>query len=245
MIFYRRPVALNRQQHRAIKLDTATSDFRFAASTNSVLLAASEAAEAAKDYPVVFIGGPDGPFTLVALVGLRENENLFVDEGGNWASGTYLPAFVRRYPFVLAEAATGETEMTVCIDEACERLGEEHGAPLFDETGAVAPLLEGTTAFLQLFHAEMQQTSLLAQRLADAGLLVAKRIEIVRDGASHALEGIYVVDRDKLAALDDTMALELFRSGALWAVHAHLMSLNHAERLAIRLDARLAVQAAE
>lgn len=244
MIFYSRPVALNRDLHRNLKLDTGTSNFAFAAGTNSILLAASEIAEAARDYPVVFIGGPNGPWTVAALLGLRDNENLFVDADGNWAKGTYLPAFVRRYPFVLAEGGPKDAEMTVCIDEACTRLGTEAGA-LFDETGAATTLLQDTIGFMQLFHSEMQQTSQLAQRLADLGLLTARSIEVVRGEQRYALDGLHVVDREKLGTLDDAQVLELYRSGALFAINAHLVSLGQGERLAARLDARLAADAAQ
>jgi len=243
-MFYSRPVALNRDLHRNLKLDTGTSNFAFAANTNSILLAASEIADAARDYPVVFIGSPGGPYTVAALLGMRDRENLFVDSDGNWASGTYLPAFVRRYPFVLAEGGPNDGEMTVCIDEDCTRLNKESGTALFDDTGAAAPLLQDTIGFMQLFHAEMQQTSLMAQRLADLGLLVGRSIEVMRGGQRYALDGIYVVDREKLGTLDDAQVVELYRSGAMYAIHAHLVSLNQAERLATRLDARLAAQPA-
>lgn len=238
MIFYARPVALNREQHRHLKFDSRGGDFAFARNTNSILLAASEIAEAARDYPVVFVGSPGGAFTLAALLGLRDGENLFVDADGKWESGTYVPAFARRYPFILAEAGTGETDLTVCIDEASDRLGEGTGEPLFDADGKEAPLLQSATTFLTLFHAEMQQTALFAQTLFDAGLLVPKTIGIVRGENKHMLEGLFVVDREKLGALDDASALALFRTGALFAADAHLVSLGQIERLAQRLDAR-------
>jgi hypothetical protein len=239
MIFYARPVALHREQHRHLKFDSRPGDFGFARNTNSILLAASEIAEAARDYPVVFVGSPGGSFTLAALLGLRDGENLFVDADGNWENGAYVPAFARRYPFILAEADAGATDMTVCIDEACDRLGEETGEPLFDAEGKETPLLQSATDFLTLFHAEMQQTALFAQTLFDAGLLVPKTIEVLRGERKHVLDGLFVIDRDKLASLNDAGALALFRNGALSAVHAHLVSLGHIERLARRLDTRI------
>ncbi|MES3025588.1 MAG: SapC family protein [Pseudomonadota bacterium] len=239
MIFYERPVALNRERHRTLKLDNKSGDFSFAGRTNSILLAVTELAEAAKDYPIVFAGKEGGPFTLAALVGLRDNENLFVGADGAWQEGVYLPAFVRRYPFVLAEAESDGADLTVCIDESYAGFNEERGDPLFGADGAETPLLEGAVKFMTLFHEEMQQTRLFAQTLADAGLLEMKSIEVNRGDQKQVLEGIFVVDQQKLAALDDAQVLALFRSGALVAVHAHLMSLSHVERLALRMDQRM------
>ncbi|WP_229458739.1 SapC family protein [Massilia glaciei] len=239
MIFYERPAALNRERHRNLKLDNTSGDFSFAGRTNSILLAVTEMTEAAKDYPIVFTGKEGGPFTLAALVGLRDSENLFVGANGVWQEGVYLPAFVRRYPFVLAEAEGGGEDLTVCIDESYAGLNTERGDPLFGEGGAESPLLEGAVAFLTLFHTEMQQTRLFAQTLSDAGLLDRKSIEVNRGGQKQVLEGIFVVDQQKLAALDDAQVLALFRSGALVAIHAHLMSLTHVERLAQRMDQRM------
>jgi hypothetical protein len=244
MIFYDRPVALNRERHRALKLDKQPEDFSFASQTNSVLLAMTESAEAAKDYPIVFVGKAGGPFALAALVGLRENENLFVGADGAWATATYVPAFARRYPFVLAEAEGGDENLTVCIDETYAGLNTEIGDALFNEDGAESPLLNGAVEFLKLFHAEMKQTRLFAQKLFEYGLLEQKTIAINRDGKQQVLEGLFVIDRQKLQALDDAQALDLFRSGAMYAIHAHLQSLTHVERLAIRLDQRVQASAA-
>lgn len=243
-MFYSSPVALNRDAHRNLKLDTASLDFSFAANNNSALLAASEIADAARDYPVVFIGGNNQPYTVAAVLGMRDGENLFVDADGNWESDVYLPAFIRRYPFVLAEGGPEGSELTVCIDEHSPRLGSDTGAPLFDEKGEPARLLQDAIAFLRQFHTQMQQTSHLAQRIAELGLLVPRTMEVVRGDQRFALNGVHVVDREKLAALDDATVVELHRSGALYAIHAHLMSMSRGERLASRLDERLAAEKA-
>ena len=122
MIFYERAIVLNRDRHQDLKLQVDAQHFLFATKTNSVLLAASEFAEAVRDYAIVFVGSEGGPFTVAALVGLGDKENLMVDASGAWETGTYIPAFIRRYPFVLAGDDDGES-MTVCVDEAYKGLG--------------------------------------------------------------------------------------------------------------------------
>ena len=243
MIFYQNPVALNRANHLNLKLDQKPGDFSFAGKTNSVLLAVSEMAEAAKDYPIVFVGKEGGTFTLAALVGLRDSENLFVGEDGSWQAGNYIPAFARRYPFVLAEGEGSADKLTVCIDEAYAGFNTERGNALFDNAGKETPMLQAALDFLQLFHGEMNQTRLFAQQLAALGLLEQKIIEVNREGKQEVLEGLFIVDQQKLKALDDAASLELLRSGAMFFIHAHLLSLGHVERLAMRLDRHIAATA--
>lgn len=237
MIFYERAIALNRERHQDLKLQINPQHFLFAANTNSVLLAASEFGEAVRDYAIVFVGQEGGPFTVAALVGLGDKENLMVDAGGAWENGTYVPAFIRRYPFVLAGSDEGES-MTVCVDEAYKGLGTEQGEALFGADGVETAYLKNVIGFLSLFHSEMKRTGEFAARLAALGLLTSKVINIQNSASKQTLEGLWVVDEDKLKALDDAQTLELVRSGDMALIHAHLLSLPNVTRLAGRLDAR-------
>lgn len=235
MIFYERAVALNRERHQKLKIRILPNHFSFAAKTNSVLLAGSEFAEACRDYPIVFVGSQGGPFTAAALVGLGDKENLFVDAAGNWAAGTYVPAFIRRYPFVLAGAETAET-LTVCVDEAYQGLGEEEGEALFGTDGQESEYLKNVVEFLRLFHGEMKRTAAFGAKLAELDVLVPKVVTIERNGRKQTLEGLWVVDEAKLNALDDAKMLELVRTGYLGWIYAHLLSLRNVGRVAGRMD---------
>ncbi|HEY4541402.1 MAG TPA: SapC family protein [Noviherbaspirillum sp.] len=238
MIFYERAVALNRDRHQKLKIRILPEHFSFAQKTNSVLLAGSEFAEACRDYPIVFVGSEGGPFTAAALVGLGDKENLFVDGNGTWERGTYIPAFIRRYPFVLAGAETAET-LTVCVDEAYKGLGEEEGEALFAD-GQESDYLKNVVEFLRLFHGEMKRTATFAAKLAELGVLSPKVITVERNGSKQTLEGLWVVDEAKLNALDDAKTLELVRTGYLGWIYAHLLSLRNVGRLANRMDAPVA-----
>lgn len=245
MIFYARPVALNRERHRHLKLAAATGDFSFSQRTNSLLIAATELVDAAMRYPVVFVGKPGGPYTLAAMVGLADQDNLFLAPDGSWEPDCYIPAFARRYPFVLAEdGAQATEELTVCIDVSFAGLNETDGAPLFDAEGKETPMLQGAIDFMRLFHVEMQNTHAFAQRLAELGLLVPKTINIDRNGKKQVVDGIYIVDPVKLQALDDAALVRLVRSGDMQLIDAHVFSLKQVGSLAARLDRRLRGQPA-
>ena len=238
MIFYERAVALNRERHQKLKILIKPDHFRFAAKTNSVLLAAAEVAEASRDFPVVFVGKEGGPFTLAAMVGLLDHENVMVNGAGEWEVGAYVPAFIRRYPFVLAGPDDAES-LTVCIDEAYPGLGETEGQALFGDDGLETDYLKRLVEFLSRFHAEMRRTTEFAAKLAELGLLTSRVITIERQGTKQTLEGFWVIDETKLNALEDARLLELFRGGFMGMVYAHLLSLSNIPRLARRLDSLL------
>lgn len=239
MLFYERAVALNRERHQKLRMEPLPNHFSFAAKTNAVLLASTELAEAARDYPIVFVGPEGGPYALAALVGLRNDENLLVDAAGKWDPQSYVPAFARRYPFVLAEG-DDKAVLTVCVDEAYSGLNEERGEALFDDEGKESPYLQRVLDFLRAFHADMQRTRDFATRLHELGLLTSKviTIEQQRGGKTERqlLEGLWVVDEEKLRGIDDARIVEIFRNGYMGWVYAHLLSLGNVRRLAARLD---------
>jgi len=234
MMFYERPVALNRERHKSLRLAPAASHFAFAAATNAVPIASTEFAEAARDYPIVFVGEEGGAFNVAALVGLRDRQNLMVDAGGQWAAGCYVPAFARRYPFVLAKAESDD-KLTVCIDEVYPGLGQDKGEALFNADGSETPYLQRVLEFLQLFHAETQRTTTFATRLKELGLLVPKVINVERGGERQSVGGLWIVDAAKLRGIDDARVVELFRAGYLAWIEAHLLSLGSLSRLVARL----------
>ena len=238
MLFYETPVALNRERHRHLKLAPATGKFNFAQRTNSVLLAATELADAALSYPVVFVGNAGGPYALAAIVGLSDGQNLFLDADGSWAPDAYIPAFVRRYPFVLAEDGNAGDDLTVCVDEAFPGLNGTDGEPLFDADGQSSPMLNGVIDFLRLFHTEMRNTHEFAKQLGELDLLTPKVIEVERGGQKQAVDGIYIVDEAKLRALPDDVLARLVRNGSMQLIDAHLLSLKRVAGLAARLDRR-------
>lgn len=223
LLFYDKPVPLNKNEHNKLKIKSSTGDFSFAAKTNSVILAGVEFSEAAKVYPIVFaeVGEAMVP---VALLGLRNEENLFVDADGKW-DARYIPAFVRRYPFVLAE--TGEqNQRMVCIDEGFAGFNKKEGEALFDGEEPT-PILQQAIDFLEEYQRQYLRTEQFMKRLKDLDLLMSLNAKVdLADGQQFALTGLHVVDEKKLLGLSDEDALAFFRSGELAWVYCHLASLG-------------------
>ncbi len=234
--FYEKPVLLNRETHRALRVGP-TLGFAFASRANSLYLAGVEFNEAAKEYAIVFTrsGGKTIP---VVILGLRAQENLYVSNDGQavW-DAKYIPAFVRRYPFVLAQMPGAD--MGVCIDEACNNLRDPNGQALFDAQGHSTEFLQNAVEFLTKFQQEYQRTDAFCQRVVAAGLLTDMNAKAdLTDGRSFTVNGLMVVDEKKLLALDDTQVLAMFRAGDLHWLSLHLASLTNMQRLIDRMAER-------
>ncbi|MEO5362829.1 MAG: SapC family protein [Magnetococcus sp. DMHC-8] len=229
LLFYEQPVALNKERHRALKIDNKGADYSFAKVTNSVIITGMEFVHVAKEYPIVFAKAGERTIPL-ALLGLRNDENLFVNGAGQW-DARYIPAFVRRYPFVLADS--GDGNLAVCIDEGFAGFNTETGTPLFNEEGEQAPLLENAIRFLTEYQGQNQRTEIFVNRLQEMGLLteLTARAELA-GGVKFSMGGLLVVEEKKLMELEQEKALELFRSGEMGWIYAHLLSLSNMNRLA-------------
>lgn len=232
LMFYEDVAVLNRDFHRNLKLKPL-GNLAFAARVPAVPIVAGEFADIAREYPIAFLRAQRGGMLPVALTGAHAGQNLFVDAKGRW-DARYVPAFVRRYPFVFAE--TGPDQLTVCIDETWPGFDEDEGEPLFDAAGAPSPLLKGVLDRLTEYQRQVALTERFAARLEAAGLLMeaAARADLV-DGRKLALQGFMVVDEPKFRALPEATIKEWFASGELGLVYAHLMSLSNLLDLARRL----------
>lgn len=234
--FYQKVVALNSDVHRNLKFAAENVDFAFARDTTSVLLAGVEFAETGREYPIVFVRGEDKKMRPVVLLGVRNGENLFVDQQGKW-DARYIPAFVRRYPFVMAEA--GEGKLVVCIDEGCKALNSEYGDLMIDAEGKLEPRMQEVMQFLQNFQQEFVRTELIIQQLDDLGLFVEQGARFDTGGGEVLqLNAFYLIDEAKLNMLEDDKLPALFRSGALGLAYLHLASLGNMHALLDRLSVK-------
>jgi len=236
---YRDPVLLDRTKHRGLRLKRSEG-VAFAAQLNSVFVAVSEFPEACKEYVICFVPAGDAKdaqgrpeVSPIVLLGLRDNENLFVDPDGGW-NARYLPAFVRRYP--MGYANTGEGQTSVMIDNAFEGFNQNDGELLVQADGEPAPFLQDVIKFLDNFEVEVQRTRQLCLRIVELDLLKPVTIDITQgDGTKFSAGGVMMIDEAKLKALPDAVVVELTRNGALGLLHAHLISTTNVTRLTERL----------
>jgi hypothetical protein len=229
-LFYENPVPLNSRTHLNLKIKPSDDGLRFSAQTNSVLLAGVEFPEACKHFAIVFGKVAQHQVLPMALLGFRDLENLYIDAQGKWLCD-YVPAYIRRYPFVLARGQAG-SQLTVCIDESYPGFGADEGQPLFDAKSEPTEYLKSVLAFLTDYQAQLERTELFLQNLRALDLLVDVAANVkLAGGEKFSIAGLMMVDERKLNALPDDGIARLFRSGELAWIYSHLISLGNFKRM--------------
>jgi hypothetical protein len=228
LLFYKRIVSLNPAAHGRLHI-APSEDVGYARVSNSVPLIGPEFSEAGKEYPIAFAKAGDGQFVPVAVLGLNDGENLFVNGACRWI-GHYIPAFVRRYPFVPAEQAE-DKQLVVCFDETSPRFNETAGEPLLVD-GEPSAYLQQIIGFLREFHAESQRTAQFAATLHELDLLTERRADAVSpSGERYSLSGLWIVDEARFQKISRDALDSLFQTGALGLIYLHLASLSNFARL--------------
>jgi hypothetical protein len=231
-LFYKNIVALSSTTHRQLRIKPGTG-YGFAAGTNSVFIAAVEFYPAAREYPIVFVESGE-VIAPMAVLGLKEGHDLFVNEDGSW-DGRYIPAYVRRYPFVLAGPDTQAGRLTVCIDADYAGLNEEEGERLFDDEGKNSPITEEALKFLQDYQHQVRFTQEFCKELKKLDLLEPMGATIAPPGGEPLkVVGFQVVNRDRLKALTGAQLTKLAKNDALELIFLHLASLDNFQVLAER-----------
>ncbi|WP_395446239.1 SapC family protein (plasmid) [Aminobacter sp. UC22_36] len=235
LLIYERAVPVTRQAHGDLSVKVG-SDFSYARHVNSVPLMAAEFAHAADEYTVVFAGQGEDIIPVV-LLGVRDNENLFVDDKGSWG-GKYVPAFLRRYPFVFSSDDDG-ANFTLCVDEefeGCNRTGR--GERLFDNDGERTQYLESVLGFLQAYQVQFHRTRGLTKRLNELGLFESMQARFtLRNRQVLTLSGFLAVNRERLKALSGEQLAELQAYDDLELIYLHLFSMRHLTSTAERIGA--------
>jgi hypothetical protein len=233
--FYHKIAALNVKHHSNLYIEPV-SQLAFAKSANAVHLQVSEFGKALSAYPIVFTGEKEHLFAA-ALTGLDKDQNLFVDEDGQWQQG-YVPAYVRRYPFVIANK---EKDLaTVCIDESYDGFNTDAlGESLFTSKGEHSAYLKQTITFLEDFEKASVKTQYFCQQLLEYDLLEPMSAQILPTNKQQkqvSVKGFSVVSRDKLAKLSAEQLKTLHDNGVLESIYRHLSSLEQFSGLLARYN---------
>ena len=225
---FQKPVILQAELHRAKALAPHTN-FKFAAKTNAIPLVVSEFMPIVRHYPIVFTKAAQP--SPVALVGLKQDENLHVGPDGSWKEGAYIPAYLRRYPFILSETDNKQTVL-LAVDEGSERFVDAaavKGAQLFFSDGNTpSEMSTQMLDFCRAYHAEALHTEKIVKLLMDNDLLTEQQADMrFADNSQYKLEGFLVVDGPKVNSLSAEKLKELQTAGALSIIALHLVSLQN------------------
>ncbi len=202
--------------------------------TISVPLAIGEFYEACKDYPILFSKDQEGNWVALALLGYN-NKNVYLDEKNRFKMGKYIPAFLRRYPFVLVQNDAKDNFSLGIEEQALEPLNATNQQrALFKEDKTPSDLAKNTLDFLVRFHGELQASNAFIKELDTWQLLVEKSANITDEkGQTHTLNGFFTINEEKMNHLGEAKKLDIFKKGAIPLITAHLISLNNIKRLGL------------
>jgi hypothetical protein len=232
VLFYNTPEPLNNEAHAKLGLINLAKPFGFAKTGHIVPVTLGEMGLASMSYPIIFAGNN---YTPLAVMGLKAGQNLFVTEDGGFEEGYYLPAYIRRYPFVLA-GDDEQKQLIVCIDRSSALLGENTDTPLFDANGATE-YTKNAIKFCQDFEEERVRTEVWIDMLKGLDIFENKQAAfnpILPDGTTGEpvlIAEYFAISEDKVNALPDEKLLELQKNGALGFIYAHLLSLLNWDRM--------------
>lgn len=232
MFLYERPELLNTQTHGYLGVRQAAKPFGFCAAARAIPLTISEIAEASRFYPVVFASYEEA--LPVAVVGLLDDVNLFVDESGNWDQYAYIPGYVRRYPFGLA-AEQGGDRFALVIDAAFEGVDPNADRKLFAGE-ELSELSKQALEFTKTYESDRRLTDQMFKTVKEMGLITGQTAQYTPAGTQtpQSFAQYWGVDERKLMELSDEEYLKLRRLNVLPILYAHLLSLGNWRNLLLR-----------
>jgi SapC len=236
LLIYESAVPVSSARHGGWSVEVG-ADYSFSKDVNSVPLMAVEFPHAAAEYAIVFSGTAQA-FIPAVILGMRGNENLYLGERGGWQA-KYIPAFVRRYPFVFSTSQDGRT-FTLCIDEAFPGFNQEgRGQRLFGDDKKPSSYVSNVLKFLEQYQLEFRRTQAFCNKVRELDLLEPMRAQAsLPSGERLALTGFMAVSRDKLKALPGEKLAELAKTDELELLYLHLQSMRNFAAMVERLGGK-------
>ena len=223
-LFYKELIPLNSNLHSDWRTQT-TDKASWLSGQHAVPVLTEEFNKAHRFFPIIF-SATDKPVPL-ALMGMNEGVNVFVDSDGGVDRVRYIPAYVRRYPFLLARLSSEGDDLSLCLDPSSGLVGPSvDGEALFlnDEP---SERCRAILSFCEQFEIAAQKTSLFVDLLIEHDLLVDGELTIQRAGGEPSIyRGFRMVGDEKLQSLNGSSLKKLQNNGVLKLIHLHQSSLS-------------------
>ena len=224
-MFYEQPEPLSVATHGKVKV-RPEFDYTHAAKSNAVPVTAPEFVLAARSYPIIFVGDMLIP---TAALGFQPDDNLFVAPDGTWDRYTYVPAYVRRYPFILLGAQDAE-RLQLGVDE--KGASKKADARALFEGETETETVRAALSMCEQFHQAYLFTREFSQALIDTKIVEERTLDVQMPNNEKMNVGSFMaVNEDKFKALSDATVLDWKKKGFLHAVYFHLQSLNNWDAL--------------
>jgi len=233
VLLYKNPEPLDAQRHGHLGVRRSPTPFGFAAAQHFVPLNVQEFGPAGVNFPIIFAGET---YTPLAVMGLQEGENVFIDAEGGYRAGAYIPAYLRRYPFVGA-IDNQQQRVIICIDRASDLLTETAADFALFENGEASEFTKAYVEICSQFDTDRARSEAFVATLRELDLFEPKQTTYTPrnpDGSAAApvlISEYFSVSETKLRELPADKLAQLRDTGALTQIYAHLHSLFVWERL--------------
>jgi hypothetical protein len=224
-LFYKDLTPVNPRDHGT--WSSHRSDFAtWLVGSHAIPVTVDEFGPCARYFPIVFSAG-ENPVPL-ALMGLNEGINVYVGDDGKVLEEIYLPAYVRRYPFLLAKIDPSSDNMSLCVDPSSDLVGElKDGTPFFENDKPSDNILE-IMKFCERFEEAGQRTQAFLAELKKQDLLMDGEVAIQRDGQEqpYIYRGFKMINQEKFREVRGDLLRTWNQNGMLSLIFAHLLSLD-------------------
>lgn len=227
-------VYLNKESHNNVKF-TPQLDINVLKKEQIIPLVFNEFVHVAIQNPIVFVKeNQTGRFRAVALYGLKAGQNLTV-ENNDWQS-IYLPKAVRNQYFKLVEDADHPGEFHIACRIADSAFSQDKGTPLFEQNGNESNFIKKVQEDLLNYLHQQEKTEKFFKLLSELNLLTPQNLSIETPQKDYKIDGIYLIDENRLNELSDEGILQLKQANVLTAIYAHIVSKAHVLTLASRAN---------
>jgi hypothetical protein len=223
------PISKTTDSNKSIK---EVVNFSYANEQINSPITIAEFYEACKDYPIVFAKDTNNSWIATVMLGFKERKNLFVDDNGLWEKQRYIPAHIRRYPFIYVNNASSD-QLTLGVEaEYKSEDKKDETRKLFDKDGNNSEFLNGVLGFLNQFHSDALATAEFIKQLEGWELLEERVANIATpDGKNYTINGFYVVNEEKLKHLSKKKKDAICLKNATPLITAHLISLSNIQKI--------------
>lgn len=224
-LLYRELVPISQQEHGSWRYK-ASDSAKFLRNEHAIPVTVEEFSAVQRFYPIIFSSG-DTPVPL-ALMGLNEGVNTFIDDEGKMIQDAYVPAYIRRYPFLLAKLRPDTDELSLCVDPTSEAIGEYDEGDLIFDGDQPSEATKAILGFCEQFEQAGQRTGAFMEELKALDILMEGEVSIQtsEDVPPFIYRGFQMVDEEKLRDLRGDQLRKMSQSGMLPLIHAHLFSLS-------------------
>jgi len=227
-LFYKNVTPLDSVRHKSLRISRPTRPLDYAREANVIPALVDEFDLAMVEIPIAYLPGADCP-SAVFVTGSSPGNNVYVTDEGLW-NGAYVPAYLRRYPFIVGDVS--DSESVLCIDESYEGLGNADGERFFSEKGVQEEALTNALTLAQSYRDAAVRTDAFCAMLRDFDLLQTATLDTTApDGSKSVVHGLLIIDEAALAALPADKLHSLHSAGFLKAIYSQIASLRAVSKL--------------